>query len=1042
MDPVTAFSLACGVIQVVCFSKELVQMCRALYKQGSLTEHADIVSKAQYLRSLQSKLEGQRLIKEVSAVPQPIDNELQELAQKCSQTANKLIDGIDKLKAPRKRNAVVKAVKIAFHHQGVLDRLQAQMDGYQRTLDTHIMIDLRRRLGLVLNDQTNAFQKLDKFMQDIARHVAAEPMTCDILARLLQDHSSSVTDGINQTLQTLDLSRERNLYCDKVLASLHFPEIHSRQEEVAGAHQETFQWIFDDSSEAVRPWANFVHWLKTESDIYWISGKAGSGKSTLMNYIWQDERTMEALKAWAGPKDIIRPSFFFWAAGSKLQKTVAGLLRSLLYQILKRFPDLIGTIRGTGAVPSSAGGVHEFEHIAAWTRRRLNDTLQETIRMISSSCRVCFFIDGLDEFGEDHYELIEMIQTLAALPAVKCCVSSRAESPFVKAFESSSMLRLQDLTRSDIKRFVSAKFKEIPEMRVFRDQPKHRTLHPEDLIVEKADGVFLWVQLAVKSQIIGIRNDDDRMTLWRRLEELPTEIYDLYSCMLKRISKIYEKEAVQYFRLAYLLAPHSAARALHIVFALHYTGDELYKKPDMSKMASEYDRATKRINLTCAGLIYCHGREEDIAIDTLDVSSPTALNCWRHCSRAKLTYCHRTARDFFGPGQPGANFMNIHAQDNSLDLIEAAVYLAQLVTECLVAREILEFPPKCQIEMKALTPWKFSPNAVHLMHICRSLAAVEEIDHKNKQTVIGFIHHVDKCINYVCDWCGWTRDEFWENIRADEQKDAAGGIVAGNSSRATDFFTFAAIFRVYFHVEDRLDREGQPLSHSEIQRLAHCVGQSNYNLRWTIANLRQLKLVTCLIQRGADANSSDAHTTIWEETLRYIYEKRYNMWNHRIGSTMSTLVELISIIEIFLQNGADPYLVVHRARFDGSQGSFFEIDLRLSELPTYRRILEKLITAEEVSKTTDTATQWFVPQISIRKLESVYPIERDSHDLNDEIRPQIYALIDQVFNTQGELSIDFRDQIMSQIRAILPTEGERRNDGVGKSLGSRVRRLG
>lgn len=55
----------------------------------------------------------------------------------------------------------------------------------------------------------------------------------------------------------------------KFLDGLHFPAIVSREEEIADAHQETFQWIFDDSGDAVRPWPNFVEWLKTGRGTYW-----------------------------------------------------------------------------------------------------------------------------------------------------------------------------------------------------------------------------------------------------------------------------------------------------------------------------------------------------------------------------------------------------------------------------------------------------------------------------------------------------------------------------------------------------------------------------------------------------------------------------------------------------------------------------------------------------------------------------------------------------------------------------------------------------
>lgn len=39
MDPITAFSLACGVIQVVDFSLNVVGKCREIYRDGTTTEH-------------------------------------------------------------------------------------------------------------------------------------------------------------------------------------------------------------------------------------------------------------------------------------------------------------------------------------------------------------------------------------------------------------------------------------------------------------------------------------------------------------------------------------------------------------------------------------------------------------------------------------------------------------------------------------------------------------------------------------------------------------------------------------------------------------------------------------------------------------------------------------------------------------------------------------------------------------------------------------------------------------------------------------------
>lgn len=56
MDPLTAFSLACGVIQVVDFSMKLLSKSREIYKSGSLAENKEIESMAKHLTNLRTGL--------------------------------------------------------------------------------------------------------------------------------------------------------------------------------------------------------------------------------------------------------------------------------------------------------------------------------------------------------------------------------------------------------------------------------------------------------------------------------------------------------------------------------------------------------------------------------------------------------------------------------------------------------------------------------------------------------------------------------------------------------------------------------------------------------------------------------------------------------------------------------------------------------------------------------------------------------------------------------------------------------------------------
>ncbi len=66
-----------------------------------------------------------------------------------------------------------------------------------------------------------------------------------------------------------------------------------RRAGIRPAHEKTYRWIFEPPQTPgnvpsnAPPWSNFVNWLEQDdrSQIYWVTGKPGSGKSTLMKYI-------------------------------------------------------------------------------------------------------------------------------------------------------------------------------------------------------------------------------------------------------------------------------------------------------------------------------------------------------------------------------------------------------------------------------------------------------------------------------------------------------------------------------------------------------------------------------------------------------------------------------------------------------------------------------------------------------------------------------------------------------------------------------------
>lgn len=79
-----------------------------------------------------------------------------------------------------------------------------------------------------------------------------------------------------------------NRFRHGLLQSLKYQEMEGRSERVANAHPQTFEWIFSNASEEELP--SFVQFLEGDQRLYWITGKPGSGKSSLMKFICKDPR--------------------------------------------------------------------------------------------------------------------------------------------------------------------------------------------------------------------------------------------------------------------------------------------------------------------------------------------------------------------------------------------------------------------------------------------------------------------------------------------------------------------------------------------------------------------------------------------------------------------------------------------------------------------------------------------------------------------------------------------------------------------------------
>lgn len=328
---------------------------------------------------------------------------------------------------------------------------------------------------------------------------------------------------------------------ERITNCLSFRTIGERLDSVDDPYPDTFQWIFRNPKTYRKPWSDYRHFLERSHGCYWISGKAGSGKSTLMKYIYEDDRTMNSLRRWAKGEKLLFISFFLWNAGTPLQKSQSGLLRSLLFQILEKREDLIpvafpNLCRLYASRPRSLDEISFIE---------LRKAFVILMRELPGEGKICIFIDGVDEYQGDHKDLSELFLSISRNEQVKVVISSRPIPACVRAFSDCPSLRLQDLTLEDIMRIVTESLSGDSLLQELERTPSGRGMTDElvKTITSKASGVILWVILVVKSVLVGLENYDNRRELLHAVDKLPADLEALYKHMLGSVSQEYQRQA-------------------------------------------------------------------------------------------------------------------------------------------------------------------------------------------------------------------------------------------------------------------------------------------------------------------------------------------------------------------------------------------------------------------------------------------------------------------------------------------------------------------
>jgi hypothetical protein len=719
-------------------------------------------------------------------------------------------------------------------------------------------------MKLALVDELQSHQKqLDRYMfwtrsnaEEKAREKSTVDSICEKMASLVQQSSATATEL-------------------KILKSLHFPQIRARQTAIKKAYTNTFSWIFNKTSTP------FKSWLESGEGIFWVSGKAGSGKSTLMKYLCNNLATETCLQRWAGQKRLVTASYYFWHGGSAMEKSQEGLLQSLLFQLLNQCPELIPDV-----VPKRWQADNKFHYFPEpWSKEELADALRATLDQGKLPVRFCFFVDGLDEYsGEyqeiairdndarvqaDHYALTVILNDLARSEDVKVCVSSRPWNPFRKAFGHAKerTFILEQLTESDMDHYIKGELESDPRF-VKLAQSNNNAMELVSEIRIKAEGVFLWVYLAVRSLLRGLSESDGISELRHRLRLLPPDLKDFFGLMLKSIDPVYLTLTCRLLSLARFTAPLPLIAFWCIMTELDDPNYALKAKIEpypVDQIASTNDAAITCVNKWCR--------------DLLEVRTTRKRTTERaDLYDSSITFLHRTVTDFLADTDIQEFLHRNAGSDFREEISSCRVQLAQAKT----------------LPFASLSPTERERFYAFASETMRT-AKVFEL--RTGSTPMAILEELDTVGTHLTSH--WSKEHWTQQIPVDSSGHHPSWVHVREQGQS-NFLAFAVSHGLEIFVTEVLKQNRSLVCKGGRPLLEYALHPTFPNTSlWSNHCIISVEMIKILLAAGADANEYAAvlgDATVWQVLLHDCFHGRTD--------------NMLAAVELFLNHGADPDCLV------------------------------------------------------------------------------------------------------------------------------------
>jgi hypothetical protein len=677
MESLAAVSLAGNVVNFIEFGLDIVSKAKEMRRthNGVLAGHNDLEVATRDLLLIQTQME--RCLAATSAASdmgQP-DRDLIRLMESSNALARSLLERLNMAKSIgglRRWKSIRQALKSVSSKQEI-DDVARRLSDFRSQFQTRILSTLVTKLDQATEStktQAASYETLKTMLEAVGMEFKTVKASIGNLEHKI-GHDLGGRAGSDQYLQhhsVLNLARKGLISIlhdpdehlrdktteieDVILASLEYQSMDERREEIKPAHAKTFEWIINSSvDDPDVKWDDFMEWLTASDALYWIKGKAASGKSTLMKFLSRHHAVNSRIHVWGDGMDVLKADFFFYSLGTGLQKSQTGLLLSLLHQLLgqKReairlcLPDLWDRVSHLLESNTTGMGKSRAKAGCDWTFAKLSSVFEVLVPFLAKSNKLVLFIDGLDEFDGDHTEIAEMFNRYSTMHRhhIKICVSSRPLVPFEESFEGCKGLRLQDLTSTDIRTYISDKLHDHRRFRTLTRETSDAAEALIDNVAEKSSGVFLWVFLVVKSLCSGLTNDDSIEDLEVRLRALPPELDALYGAMLRSIEPpFYKGQASQLLQIVFQHKQPMSSLALSFADEKDHT--KAVRAP--VKPLSDVERTervaklSRRLHSRCRGLVEVHSYKHGCEPGPGSVDSPFVWD--------EIRFLHLSVRDY------------------------------------------------------------------------------------------------------------------------------------------------------------------------------------------------------------------------------------------------------------------------------------------------------------------------------------------------------------------------------------------------------------